>query len=85
MLNPVMPTAPVVVPGGLVNMQMLQMQNANAMVLDQVINHQATIIAYLDDFKLMLLTSAPTLLLLLLLRRPSRTAVVPVDAHAAMD
>ena len=49
-----------------------------------MLNHQATIIAYLDDFKLMLMTAAPSVLLLLLLRRPSRAAA-PVDAHAAMD
>ena len=85
MLNPVIGTAPVVVPGGLVNTQMLNMPYANAVLLDSLINHQATIIAYLDDFKLMLLTSAPTVLLLFLLRRPGRDAAVPADAHAAMD
>jgi DHA2 family multidrug resistance protein len=85
MLNPVTGNAPVVVPGGLANTQMLGMPNANAVVLDAMINHQATIIAYLDDFKLMLLVSAPTVLLLLLLRRPRGPASAPADAHAAMD
>ena len=85
MLNPVPGSSPLVVPGGLVNTQMLNTQYANATLLDSVLNHQATIIAYIDDFKLMLLTSAPTVLLLLLLRRPGRNVAMPADAHAAMD
>ncbi len=85
MLNPVQGTAVVVVPGAITNTPMLNMQYANATLLDSLVNHQALIIAYLDDFKLMLLTSAPTVLLLLLLRRPARNAAVPADAHAAMD
>ena len=85
MLNPVPGTSPLVVPGGLVNTQILDMPHANAVLLDALVNHQATIVAYLDDFKLMLLTSAPTVLLLFLLRRPARDAVMPADAHAAMD
>jgi DHA2 family multidrug resistance protein len=53
--------------------------------LDRMVNRQAEIIAYVDDFKLMMLTSLPALLLLLLLRRPARAAVPPDPAHAAMD
>jgi DHA2 family multidrug resistance protein len=85
MLNPVAGSVPLVVPGGLLNTQMLNAHYANAALLDSVLNHQATIIAYIDDFKLMLLTSAPTVLLLLLLRRPGRNVAAPADAHAAMD
>ena len=55
-----------------------------AAVLDQMIQQQAQIIAYLDDFKLLIFTSLPALLLLLLLRRPTKTAA-PADMHAAMD
>lgn len=55
-----------------------------AAFLDQLINQQALIIAYLDDFKAMLFVTAPTLLLLLLMRRPTRL-VKPDPAHAAMD
>ena len=84
MLNPVPGAAPLVVPGAMSNMQVLNMPSGNAVLLDIMVNHQATIIAYLDDFKLMLMTSAPSVLLLLLLRRPGRAAA-PVDAHAAMD
>ena len=55
-----------------------------AAMLDTVINQQAAIIAYLDDFKAMLLVTAPTLLLLLLMRRP-KVVAAPSLAHAAMD
>ncbi len=85
MLNPVPGVAPLVVPGTMGNIQVLNMPSGNAVLLDTMLNHQATIIAYLDDFKLMLLGAAPSVLLLLLLKRPRRTAAAPVDAHAAMD
>jgi DHA2 family multidrug resistance protein len=67
-----------------------QMFNAGtvhgSVMLDQMVNQQAQIIAYLDDFKLMLLTSLPTLLLLLVMRQPRRTAgAPPPEIHAAMD
>ena len=39
-------------------------------VLNGMINQQAQIVAYNDDFKLMMLTSLPMLFLLLLMRRP---------------
>ena len=55
-----------------------------AALLDSMINQQATIIAYLDDFKAMLLVTLPAVLLLLLMRRP-RAASAPDPAHAAMD
>ncbi|MCL2428221.1 MAG: MFS transporter, partial [Alphaproteobacteria bacterium] len=40
-------------------------------LLDGVVNRQAEIIAYLDDFKLMMFTAIPAVFLLLLLRRPT--------------
>jgi DHA2 family multidrug resistance protein len=55
-----------------------------AAALDAMINQQAQIIAYNDDFKLMMLTSLPTMLLLFLLRRP-RGAAPPSDHAAVMD
>src|SRR6185437_6194124 len=55
-----------------------------AALLDQVINQQAQIIAYIDDYKMMIFTTLPSLLLLLLMRRP-RAAAKPDPAHAAMD
>ena len=55
-----------------------------AALLNSLINQQATTIAYLDDFKAMLIVTAPTVLLLFLMRRP-RTVAAPDPAHAAMD
>jgi DHA2 family multidrug resistance protein len=49
-----------------------------AMLLDNMIDHQARIIAYNNDFRLMMLTIVPPLLLLLLMRRHVR----PVTAAA---
>ncbi len=58
-----------------------------AAALDQIVQRQAQIIAYLDDFKLLIFTSLPALLLLLLLRRPAKTtaAGAPAELHGAMD
>jgi DHA2 family multidrug resistance protein len=54
-----------------------------AAMLDQIIQRQAQIIAYLDDFKLLIFTSLPALLLLLLLRRPKKmAAAAPAELHA---
>ncbi|GAC1346145.1 MAG: DHA2 family efflux MFS transporter permease subunit [Acetobacteraceae bacterium] len=55
-----------------------------AAYLDGLINQQAAIIAYLDDFKAMLIVTAPAVLLLFLMRRP-RTPAKSDPAHAAMD
>ena len=38
-----------------------------------VINQQAQIIAYMDDYKMMIFTTLPALLLLFLMRRPRQT------------
>ena len=83
-LNPVVGHAPVVVPGALANLQMLNPLDANAVLLDALINQQALFIAYLDDFKFMLLTAAPSVLLLLLLRRPEAAAAAGGEDHAAV-
>ena len=40
------------------------------MMLDQMVTHQAQIIAYINDYVLMIFTTMPALLLLLLMRRP---------------
>ena len=57
-----------------------------AALLDHVINRQAQITAYIDDYKMMIFTTAPILLLLLLMRRPKaaspgavRHVAEPVD------
>jgi DHA2 family multidrug resistance protein len=44
------------------------------MLLDQMVNHQAQIIAYINDYVLMIFTTMPALLLLMLMRRPYHTA-----------
>ncbi len=56
-----------------------------AAVLDQIVNRQALIIAYVDDYKLMIFTSLPALLLLLFMRKPPSGGAKPDAAHAAMD
>jgi MFS transporter, DHA2 family, multidrug resistance protein len=43
-----------------------------AALLDDMINHQARIIAYNNDFRLMILTIVPPMLLLLFMRRHVR-------------
>jgi DHA2 family multidrug resistance protein len=45
-----------------------------AALLDQVVGQQAEIIAYVDDYVLMICTTLPALLLLLLMRSPRRAA-----------
>ncbi len=55
-----------------------------AAMLDRVINQQAQIIAYMDDYKLMIFTTLPAVFLLFLMRRPRATSA-PAEAHAAMD
>ena len=50
-----------------------------AAMLDQMINHQAQIIAYNNDFRLMMLTIVPPLLLLFLMRKHARPAVAAGD------
>jgi DHA2 family multidrug resistance protein len=50
-----------------------------AVLLDQMVTHQAQIIAYNNDFRLMMLTVVPPLLLLLLMRRHDRPAVAAGD------
>jgi MFS transporter, DHA2 family, multidrug resistance protein len=55
-----------------------------AAMLDQVINQQAQIVAYVDDYKMMIFSTAPMLLLLLLMRR-SRPAAGKPEVMEPMD
>jgi MFS transporter, DHA2 family, multidrug resistance protein len=71
--------------GGVLSHMIDPATSGGAQTLDRMINQQATIIAYLDDFKLMMLTTLPTVFLLLLMRRPARLSKPPADAHAAID
>jgi MFS transporter, DHA2 family, multidrug resistance protein len=50
-----------------------------AALLDQMITHQAQIIAYNNDFRLMMLTIVPPLLLLFLMRKNARPGMAAGD------
>ena len=56
-----------------------------AQVLNGMLNHQAEIIAYNNDWKLMMLTALPMLLLLLLMRGPKKGAGGGSDHAVVMD
>jgi MFS transporter, DHA2 family, multidrug resistance protein len=71
--------------GGTVSRMWDPMQAHGAAMLDQMVNQQAQITAYMDDYWMMVLVTLPSLLLLLLLRRPRSGGGAPVEAHAAMD
>ena len=57
-------------------------------IADALVNQQAAMIAYLDDFKLMMILTAAALPLVLLLKRPKKAAAGAVTEempHVAMD
>jgi DHA2 family multidrug resistance protein len=58
-----------------------------ASVLDQMVNQQAQIIAYINDYRLMVFTTLSSLALLVFMRRPRYDAKAPAPdaAHAALD
>jgi DHA2 family multidrug resistance protein len=74
---------------GLVTHFLSPMATHSAEFLDELINHQAQIIAYSDDYKMMSFVALPPLILLLLLRRHRTAPVapmrVPVESHAEAD
>jgi DHA2 family multidrug resistance protein len=57
---------------------------SGAAVLDATVTRQANIIAYVDDFKLMLLLSLVSLPLIFFIRKPARQAL-PIGGTAALD
>jgi DHA2 family multidrug resistance protein len=59
--------------------------SGGAALLDAVVTQQAAMIAYIDDFWLMLFLTLAVIPLLLLMRPPSRGAAPAADAHAVMD
>ena len=59
--------------GGAVSQYLSPATRHGAALLDQMINHQAQIIAYNNDFRMMAFAVVPPLLLLLLMR-PARVA-----------
>jgi DHA2 family multidrug resistance protein len=56
-----------------------------AALLDQMINHQAQIIAFNNDFRLMSVVVVPSLLLLLLMRRHERRPVVAAETSKVLE
>jgi len=50
-----------------------------AALLDQVVSQQAEIIAYMDDYVLLICTTLPSILLLLLMRKPSQGTAVEAE------
>jgi MFS transporter, DHA2 family, multidrug resistance protein len=56
-----------------------------AAFLDSTVTQQAAMIAYIDDFWMMLFLTLAVTPLLLLIRPPGRTQAADADAHAVMD
>jgi DHA2 family multidrug resistance protein len=48
-------------------------------ILDRLVSRQAEIIAYVNDYVLLICTTLPALLLLLVMRRPASDAVTTAD------
>ena len=59
--------------GGMVSRMWNPMQAHGAALMDHMVNQQAQITAYIDDYWMMIFTTLPSLALLLLLRRPRST------------
>jgi DHA2 family multidrug resistance protein len=60
-------------------------RSSGAAFLDATVTQQAAMIAYIDDFWLMLFLTLIVIPLLLLIRPPSRQRGAELDAHAAME
>jgi DHA2 family multidrug resistance protein len=71
--------------GGMISRAWDPIHAHGAAMMDQMVNQQAQISAYIDDYWMMTFTTLPSLALLLLLRRPKHSSSVPEKAHAAMD
>jgi DHA2 family multidrug resistance protein len=71
--------------GGMVSRMWNPMQPHGAAMMDNLVNQQAQITAYIDDYWMMIFTTLPSLVLLLLMRRPRLTSATPADTHVAMD
>jgi DHA2 family multidrug resistance protein len=71
--------------GGMLSQAWNPMHAHGAAVMDQIVNQQAEIIAYIDDYWMMIFTTLPSIVLLFLMRRPRVGSGVPAEGHAAMD
>ncbi len=69
--------------GGALSRMLNPATHQGAATLDALIGRQAEIIAYIDDYRMMMVMTLPTILLLFLMRRGAPAA--PGVAHAAMD
>ena len=58
--------------GGAVHHFLNPATHHGAALLDHIVNQQAQITAYVDDYRLMIFTTLPALLLVFLMRRPRR-------------
>jgi DHA2 family multidrug resistance protein len=56
-----------------------------ASLLNSIIDTQAQIIGYIDDYKFMLLTTIPAVACLFLMKKPPAALRAPTPAHAVMD
>jgi DHA2 family multidrug resistance protein len=54
---------------------------AGRAALDAVVTRQAQIIAYIDDYKMLMIATLVVMPLLIVFRRPSRSAPAPVIVH----
>jgi len=72
--------------GGAVTKMLNPTSAAGASALNTLVNTQSQIIGYIDDYKLMLLTTIPAVACLLLMRKPpSQAAPLAADHAAVMD
>ena len=71
--------------GGMLSQAWNPMHAHGAAVMDQIVNQQAEITAYIDDYWMMIFTTLPSIVLLFLMRRPRMNSAVPAEGHAAMD
>ena len=78
------PFSPIMHDGSSASRMLALGTSRGAAMMDGMINQQSLLIAYIDDFKLMMLVSAPSALLLLLMRRPGLAKPSP-DHPAVID
>jgi DHA2 family multidrug resistance protein len=71
--------------GGTVSKLLNPTTPSGASLLNSMIDTQAQIIAYIDDYKFLLMTTIPSIACLFLMRSPPKTAGPMPAVHAAMD
>jgi MFS transporter, DHA2 family, multidrug resistance protein len=71
--------------GGMISRAWNPMHAHGAAMIDQIVNQQAQITAYIDDYWMMTLTTLPSLALLFLLRRPRVSSSAPAEGHPATE